>query len=522
MRNFKSIITIFILIIICGFTNFKTDNNKDSKGNDDIRSVILMIPDGTSESIITLARWYKNYDALKKIKSKADLENFKFETLCIDSLLCGNVRTYSIDAPIGESAASGSAYATGYKTQAAKISMSQDNLNDIISKGKLIATKDKIFAEDNTKLQTVLEAAKKSGRSTGLVVTCTLTDATPAVFASHCQARDSFNIIAKQMASAQIDVALGGGKAYFDGHTRKYDKLNFIESLTKEGYEIVYDTKSLKEARKDKLWGLFADTDMAYDIDRDKAKEPSLAEMTEAALKILSKNKKGFFLMIEGSKVDKSCHLNDPVGGVTEFIAFDNALQKAVEFAEKDKHTVVIVCPDHGNGGLAIGNFYSNNGKKEDKYSVMGYDKIMKPLVMAKHTVKGVDDILRAEYEKNHELSREFINSVVKDYVFDFNNDEKVCNALTEFIKDNNKKLKSISTNYDAHYYAYNNEMDTILGKYISNKAFLGWTTRGHTGEDVFLAMYHPKKKVITGLVDNTDIGRYIFKIFGSKEGKLN
>ena len=139
----------------------------------------------------------------------------------------------------------------------------------------------------------------------------------------------------------------------------------------------------------------------------------------------------------------------------------------------------------------------------------------------AKHTVKGIDDMLRAEYAKHSSVSKDFINKVVKDYVYDFNNDKKVTNALSKFIDENEKQIHSIKSNYDDYYYAYNNEIDTVLGQYISNKAFLGWTTRGHTGEDVFLAMYHPDKKVLTGLIDNNDIGRYIFKIFGSQPGKL-
>jgi len=131
----------------------------------------------------------------------------------------------------------------------------------------------------------------------------------------------------------------------------------------------VDNAASLKEVRSNKLFGTFgrdkAATAMSYDIDRDPAVEPSLAEMTQKAIEILSANPKGFFLMVEGSKVDWAAHANDPVGLVSDILAFDDAVKVALDFAKQDGKTLVIAVTDHGNSGLSI----------PDRSLSSGYDK---------------------------------------------------------------------------------------------------------------------------------------------------
>ena len=106
-----------------------------------------------------------------------------------------------------------------------------------------------------------------------------------------------------------------------------------------------------------KVWGLFAGSHMNADIDRAELAptEPSLAEMTSKSVQLLSKDKDGFFLMVEGSQVDWADHANDPIYAVTDFLAFDKAVKVAVDFAKKDGHTIVLVFPDHNTGGMSIG-----------------------------------------------------------------------------------------------------------------------------------------------------------------------
>ena len=116
-----------------------------------------------------------------------------------------------------------------------------------------------------------------------------------------------------------------------------------------------------------KMWALYADREMDYDLDRNPDKQPSIEEMTKKAIEKLSKNDKGFFLMVEGSKVDWAAHANDPVGMATDFLAFDRAVGAALEFAKQNGETTVIITSDHGNSGVSIG-----------RESCKGYDKLTK------------------------------------------------------------------------------------------------------------------------------------------------
>ena len=133
---------------------------------------------------------------------------------------------------------------------------------------------------------------------------------------------------------------------------------------------------------------------MSYELDREKLTptEPSLENMTEKALNLLSKNNKGFFLMVEGSKIDWASHANDPVGVISDVLAFDKAVEKAIEFAKKDGNTVVIVAADHGNGGLTIGN--RDTSKNYDKLPLSAF---IDPLKKASLTGEGLETKLNAD-----------------------------------------------------------------------------------------------------------------------------
>ncbi len=130
-----------------------------------------------------------------------------------------------------------------------------------------------------------------------------------------------------------------------------------IQILKENGNKVVRTKNELFKLTRnnDKVWGLFAEESLPYDIDRKK-EEPSLAELTEKAIEILSNNKNGFFLMVEGSKVDWAAHSNSTIALTSDIKSFDNAVKSAINFAKTNKDTLVIVASDHGNGGITIGN----------------------------------------------------------------------------------------------------------------------------------------------------------------------
>ncbi len=429
--------------------------------NNQVKNVILMIPDGTSVDVLSIVRWYRE----GKLNA-------------IDPYICGLVRTHSSDAPIGDSAPTGSAYATGYLSRSGYISTYPD------------ATANDIYPVDKTKafqpLFTILEAAKLNGKSTGLVFTCYFPHATPAAFASHYPNRQQYEILAKQMVYCQPDVVMGGGIKYLK---KRADGLDMSTVLKQNK---IFYTESVSDFKKfdgTQIWALFADEDLANNFDRNPEKEPSLSEMTEKAISTLSKNPKGFFLMVEGSKVDWSAHDNDPVGVVSEFIAFDEAVKKAIEFAIKDGFTAVVILPDHGNGGISLGNNTMNKG-----YDKKSYNELFGNLLKCKNT---------AEVYKNlfsEKPTKQAIEDSFKNMYGIENLTDKEVETILAFYENRPKNPF---------------EIVKIVAKIISNRTSIGWTSMGHTGEDVFLAVYHPTGYRPMGLVQNTDINKYMCEILG-------
>lgn len=404
------------------------------------KNVIFMIMDGTNSDAVTLSRWYKG------------------SPLHLDGILTGGVRTYSAESAITDSAAAGTAMATGVKTKADYIGMDPEG----------------------RPLITVLEAAKLNGYATGIISTSPVQHATPAAFTSHAITREEFSSIGEQQVYQDLDVVLGGGAAWLapkqknhpqddamlktDEVTRK-DGEDLKKSLRDAGYAYVDTRKELLlEPSAGKLWGAFASEDLAYDLDRRELKphEPTLSEMTRSAISHLSREKKGFFLMVEGSKVDWAAHQNDPVGMISEILSFDRAVGEALAFAKKDGNTMVVAVTDHGNSGLTIG-----NADLDGSYKYQSVKHFIDPLKKARLTVDGAASLLEGK-DAGHALAA-------------YGLDSQSCRW-----SPSKKELKAQMTSS------------------LSQKAGLGFTTHGHTGEDVFLYAFGPGKP--SGLLENTDL----------------
>jgi len=243
----------------------------------------------------------------------------------------GIMRTHSADSAVTDSAASGTAMACGFKTNNGMVNV----------------------LPDGEQCVTILEAAKDIQMSTGLVATSAITHATPACFASHVKSRGMETKIAEQLIENKVNVMFGGGRHFFlprtDKNSKRTDDRNLIDEAKKVGYCYIKTAKELDCVSGSYVLGLFQ-----LDALTTKQPEPSLAELTKKAVEILSKDKKGFFLMVEGSQIDWACHGNDPDYCLRETLLFDEAVGKAMEFAKADKHTLVIVTADHETGGLVI------------------------------------------------------------------------------------------------------------------------------------------------------------------------
>lgn len=290
------------------------------------RNVILLIGDGMGPEHVRAARLL-------------DADG----VLAMDRLdpAPGLMTTHDYFGGVTDSAASGTALATGVKTYYGAISV------DV----------------DGNRLETVLERARSAGKATGLVSSVYLEDATPAVWAAHAADRGEYASIALQQSRSGVEVLLGSGRNYYlpqgtPGGQRR-DGRDLVAEMVAAGYTFVDTVDGLRaiDASVDRLLGLFGgEWTLTYVLDRQGGRnEPSLVDLTGAAIEVLRGDPDGFFLMIEGGAIDWMAHNRDAAGVAAETAEFDAAVQTAFDFARADGRTLVVVTADHETGGMDFG-----------------------------------------------------------------------------------------------------------------------------------------------------------------------
>ncbi len=440
-----------------------------------VKNIVLMIPDGTSVPVLSLSRWYR----WRVLGGE--------EKLAVDPYLCGLVKTHCSDSPIGDSAPTTSTYMTGQRTRTGHVSMypPQNPDNDIYPVDP---------ERQYQPLTTLAEAGRQlKGKSTGIVFTCEFPHATPADVTAHYYDRNAYPVLARQMVHNDIDVVLGGGTAFL---TPEYKKVLEQRKTT----VLTDDPAGMRRFQGNKLWALFGAKAQPYDLDRDTSRVPSLAEMTRKALSILSQNENGFFLMVEGSKVDWAAHANDPMGMITEFLAFDEAVREAMLFARTDGETLVVVVPDHGNSGISIGNRSLSHG-----YDTLPLERLLEPFRHFRTTAQGMADRMNIDpTDSLRPLFRRLLNIDLTDAEVD---------SLYRSRDYRNSPLPPRQRD--------NRPLQYRVGDIMSSRTLLGFTTNGHTGEDVFLAAYHPQGDIPRGLLTHVELNAYLTRQFGL-EGALD
>lgn len=324
-------------------------------------------------------------------------------------------------------------------------------------------------------VKTVLEQAKEDGLSTGLIATSQINHATPAAYAAHDESRKNYDAIADDYydelinGEHKVDVMLGGGVKYFERDDR-----NLAEEFKKDGYSYVKTRKELLSDKNDQILGLFAPSGMDKAIDRSED-VPTLVEMTQAALDRLSKDEDGFFLIVEASQVDWAGHDNDIVAAMSDMQEYADTFELAVNFAQKDGETLVIATADHSTGGLSI----AANGP---------YNFHVDPIKAFKKT----PDFITGK--------------IVKDGM-------AVAEALSTYI-DLELAPEEIATVEEVAKTGEWRKIDDAIEGIVNSRSLAGWTTSGHTGEEVPVLAYGPQSEGYRGLIDNTDHAKIIFDIF--------
>nr|WP_240636709.1 alkaline phosphatase [Paenibacillus silvae] len=407
-----------------------------------IKNIIFLIGDGMGTSYTSAYRYMKDNPSTKVM-----------EKTIFDPYLVGAQMTYPDDDKqnVTDSASAATAMSSGVKTYNAAIAVDTNKKS----------------------VKTVLEQAKQIGKSTGLVATSEITHATPAAFGAHDISRKNMDAIANDYfdeminGKHKVDVLLGGGKNNFVRKDRDLTK-----EFQKAGYSYVTDRTSLLANKNKQVLGLFADGGLDKYIDRTNA-TPSLAEMTNSAIDRLKTNKKGFFLMVEGSQIDWAGHDNDIVGAMSEMDDFAKAFKAAIDFAKKDGQTLVVATADHSTGGLTLG--------KDGEYNFF-----VDPIKAATRT----PDFMAAQIAKGASVE-ETLNKYLK----------------LELTAEELQSVKDAAQSADV------TKIDDAIEAIINNRSFTGWTTGGHTGEDVPVYAYGPGSDRFSGLIDNTDNAKIIFDI---------
>lgn len=311
------------------------DGTKKEKKYKKAKNIILLIGDGMGLSQI--------YAGMTANKGHLYFDNFEN---------IGFSKTYSASDFITDSGAGGTAISTGYKTYDHAIGVDKDTIPR----------------------ETILEYAEDNSKATGLVVTSTITHATPAAFISHQANRNNYEAIAEDFLKTDIDVFIGGGLNNFND---REDHQDLTVQLREKGYQLVYDTAGLKNITGGKLAGLvFEDAPPKYSDGRGNM----LPNATQIAIDILNQNKKGFFLMIEGSQIDWGGHDNDADYVINEMLDFNRVIGKVLDFARKDGKTLVIITADHETGGLGILAGNMSKGKVKCGFLTKDHTGVMVPV----------------------------------------------------------------------------------------------------------------------------------------------
>lgn len=455
---FKKYLSLILVVSLAGCQLITQTENQPSKP----KNIILFIGDGMGPAYMKAYRLFKD-----------DPQTAEVEKTLFDEMFVGILRTDPIGnyGSVTESAASATAMATGVKTFKGAISVDLDH----------------------KPLLTVLEDAKHKGLSTGLIATSSISHATPAAFASHQNNRENEKTIVNQYIDNRfndlpyVDILLGGGRDYFERKDR-----NIMIEFEALGYHLVDNRSALNANRATKMLGLFSGDGMDKMIDREHS-SPSLAEMTNAAIKQLSKNDKGFFLMVEASQIDWAGHGQDIVGVMSEMQDLEAAVLVARAFADNPrniKDTQILITADHSTGGLSVGS--EVNGTKHYQWNADVIQKIQyTPQKMIKNAL----------------VSKDLIGEFIKVTGFDLTSKERAHLESLDFEQYTKNGLNITEQDYLEVEKIYHELCDII-----SERSYTGWTTHGHTGEDVHLFAYGPASLQLQGNWENTRVGQVIFE----------
>lgn len=466
MKIFK----ILAAITIAAFL-FSSCNSESNKRGQKAKYVFYFIGDGVSLSQLSLAEAY-----LAQLNDKSGMQQLNQSKLNAH----GWFYAFAENRFVTGSAAAGTALATGQKT----------SINTI---GK--------NADRSKNLKSIAYKAKEAGMKVGIISSVSINHATPAAFYANADLRNQYYEIGKQLFTSGFDLFAGGGLK--DATGKKDDKPDLYE--TKSDVKIIRKNGEFLNAGNDQLPLFFSherlqsDAAMPFAIDMD-SNDLNLAQITEKSIQLLD-NENGFFVMIEGGKIDWACHANDAATAIHGMIDFDNAVGKAVDYAKKHpEETLIVVLGDHETGGLALGN---KSMHYETKFDLLQHQKMSHEALMI---------AFKAVLENNPNLPKAM--AFVEENL-----------GLGDKVElDENDKLK-LKKAWEASMLYGSGDIEILYGsmqkflftalQILNEKAGVGWTTDSHTGLPVVVHAHGVNEDAFDGIMDNTDIPKLMEKAMG-------
>lgn len=408
--------------------------------------------------------------------------------------------TYSSDSFITDSAASGTAIATGNKTNSGEISMATDM---------------------KTKYKTLGEIAKEKDMKVGIVTSVTINHATPAVFYSHNKSRHNYYDIGLDLVNSNFDYFAGGNI----NHAKEDGKEDLYKLAKDKGYTVTKTKEDFDKLNSNnkKILATSPVLDggaLPYAIDKDSNKI-TLAAFTKKGIDVLD-NSKGFFMMVEGGKIDWACHANDAASSIYDTLAFNDSVKEALKFYDKHPdETLIVVTADHETGGLTLG------------FAGTGYSNFYDKLKAQKVSYVTLENKV-TEYAKSHKTNAKFedlMSYITKNFGLTTAKGKSLSLTDYELTKLKNAFNKSMklknAKDADAFIESYKEEEKLLYGTYdplsvtvthiLNQKSGIAWTSYSHTGIPIPTFAKGVGEESFNGYYDNTDIFKKLNSVIDPK-----
>ena len=423
-----------------------------SNKNKTAKNIIIIVSDGMSSGTLNMADLYLNRKTGKGSNWIQLYKDNRVKRSLMDMSSASSIIT--------DSAAASSSWGSGFRVK-------NGSLNVGINGEEYLP---------------IWQKFKKSGKMAGCVTTVPITHATPAGFCIASKSRNSQEAIAEMYLDLKFDVMMGGGDKFFASSTRK-DKKDLYQDFISQGFNVVKNRSEMLSVDNSKpILGVFDTDGLPYAKDRESSKEltnatPSLAEMTARAIDKMKNHPNGFVLQVEAGKVDWAAHANDITGLIYDQVAHDEAIKVAIDFAEQDKNTLVIITTDHGNAnpGLIYGktanvNFDSiQNYKQTNDWILNGIGK--------ETTLNQITE--RIEYATKLQLKDDEAKSVLGFY----------------------SDIKTEEGLYNPRHLPFK-----LLSEIQRNHNSVGWISMDHSSDYSELAMFGPGSELLNSFIKNTDL----------------